>query len=551
MVIRKMNSVFARHGRILFGIITVAIIISFVGFLTPGFNGVFSHFGGSSTVGVVFGKKVSNKDVMAQARRNLIIYSLVYGAGMDNSRLMDFATQNAFPTICTIAAAQDRGITVSDMQVAQFIRKLPVFQNPETKSFDEKKFSNFVDNELQRNGLNASDLDQSVRELLMQQQLEREMLDSLVITPGEVKQFYNQFSETFFVRSARFTAKDFIGQVKYTDKEIKNFYESNKKAYTIPASYSALVVKFDYNSPEAQKAAAAKLSDKELKEFYQANKKSFMDFKPGQKPAVKPFAQVKDKVKIMMISERQKQFASDRAMEFSQEAYDKVGEAAKDDRRQAFLQLVNKNKLSPFLTGWFPQNAKSIKGLNEPELVKQIAEIYDAVPVSNAVAGQDAAYVAFLVGAKKARQAKFEEVKDQVVNDFKNKQAMKLARSACREAVAKLVKLDDKARIAAVDAMKTPAFKKVEPFKWSNPPFGSDGTLIVSLVEDVPAGGISKALNTTYGGIAVFVDKRELPNEKDFAKDKMRIEYYFKSRKYGAVKAAFTSWLESKCKKMR
>ena len=36
MVIRKINSVFARHGRVLFGVITIVIVISFMGILRPG-----------------------------------------------------------------------------------------------------------------------------------------------------------------------------------------------------------------------------------------------------------------------------------------------------------------------------------------------------------------------------------------------------------------------------------------------------------------------------------------------------------------------------------
>ncbi|MCP3968390.1 MAG: hypothetical protein GY750_07780 [Lentisphaerae bacterium] len=551
MVIRKMNSVFARHGRILFGLITVAIIFSFVGFLTPGFSGALSHFGGSRTVGVVFGDKITDRDLANQAGRNLIVYSLIYGAGMDNSRLAEVATENAFPTLCTVAAAKDRGITISDMQVAEFIRKLPAFQNPATKTFDEKRFSKFVDDDLQRSRLSAADLDQGVRELLMQQQLEREMLDSMVITPGEVKQFFNQFSEMFYVRAAKFNAKDYFSKIKYTEENLKNFFEANKKAYTMPASYSALLVKFDYSTPDAKKAAAAAVNDKALKAFYEANKKSFMSFKPGQKPSVQPFARVKSKVEKMFVNDRCKQIAGDKAMQFAQDAYDKVGEASKDEHKRAFLQTVKKYKISVVPTGWILQTAKTIRGLKEPELIKQIGETFGGVPVSNAVSGQDAAYVAFLLDAKKARQAELNEVKKLVINDYKNKEAMKLARSSCREAVAKLVKLDNKARLSAVDGMKSPAFQKVDAFRWSNPPYGKDGALIASLVEGIPTGEISQALDTTYGAIAVFVDKRELPNEKDFTKNKMRIEYYFKSRKFGAVKAAFNSWLESKCKKMR
>ena len=41
MVIGKINTVFMKHSRILFGAISVVIIVSFLGFLTPGFPSMF------------------------------------------------------------------------------------------------------------------------------------------------------------------------------------------------------------------------------------------------------------------------------------------------------------------------------------------------------------------------------------------------------------------------------------------------------------------------------------------------------------------------------
>ena len=45
MVIRKMNNVLVKHNKILFGIFSVIIIISFVWFFTPGLDGslFFGH----------------------------------------------------------------------------------------------------------------------------------------------------------------------------------------------------------------------------------------------------------------------------------------------------------------------------------------------------------------------------------------------------------------------------------------------------------------------------------------------------------------------------
>ena len=36
MIIKKLNSVFHRHSRWLFGLFTIVIIVSFIGFMVPG-----------------------------------------------------------------------------------------------------------------------------------------------------------------------------------------------------------------------------------------------------------------------------------------------------------------------------------------------------------------------------------------------------------------------------------------------------------------------------------------------------------------------------------
>ena len=76
MVIRKMNSMFSRHGRVMFAVITLAVIVSFLVFLTPGFTSLFSQGGSDMSFGSVFGRKISHDEFRNQAGRNMIILFL-------------------------------------------------------------------------------------------------------------------------------------------------------------------------------------------------------------------------------------------------------------------------------------------------------------------------------------------------------------------------------------------------------------------------------------------------------------------------------------------
>ena len=69
MVIKKLNSMFHKHSRWLFGIFAAIIIIAFMDFLTPGRGGcAFSGGPENQKVGTAFGKKVTYGDLLEDAQ---------------------------------------------------------------------------------------------------------------------------------------------------------------------------------------------------------------------------------------------------------------------------------------------------------------------------------------------------------------------------------------------------------------------------------------------------------------------------------------------------
>ena len=68
MIIKKLNAVFHRHSRWLFGAFTIIIIVSFLGFLTPGTFGLESVTG-STAVGTSYGKSVTYNDLRSTSQK--------------------------------------------------------------------------------------------------------------------------------------------------------------------------------------------------------------------------------------------------------------------------------------------------------------------------------------------------------------------------------------------------------------------------------------------------------------------------------------------------
>ena len=59
MIIKKLNTMFHKHSRWLFGAFTIVIIVSFMGFLTPGQFGLDMFSDPANTrVGTAFGEPV-------------------------------------------------------------------------------------------------------------------------------------------------------------------------------------------------------------------------------------------------------------------------------------------------------------------------------------------------------------------------------------------------------------------------------------------------------------------------------------------------------------
>ena len=79
MVIAKMNSVLLKHSRIMFGLFTAIIIISFVWFFTPGASGNIlfgtNPMSPNAVVGSVFDREITRGELMEMIKDNMLVIS--------------------------------------------------------------------------------------------------------------------------------------------------------------------------------------------------------------------------------------------------------------------------------------------------------------------------------------------------------------------------------------------------------------------------------------------------------------------------------------------
>lgn len=530
MLIRNMNSVFKRHGRWLFGLITILIIVSFLGFLSPGFTGMFSGSRDPSTgtVGEAFGQTITVEDLRTQNMRSMIIFSLIYKRPINDRMLEQAASQNAFPASIRLKAAKYRGIAISDEEVADFIASEQTFQKD--GKFDIELFHKYIEEQLKPLRLGPTDLDESVRDFLAQNALERLVVENIVTTPDEIDKFNQMFNQKIELTVANLKVEDFQKQVKVTDTELEKYFKEHEAKYRIAERFNGLLAVFDFEP--------IKTSDDELKQYYETVKSEHM--KDGKE---QPFEAVKNELATEYNQKKSKEQTLRKGQMFASLVYEKTNEQAKAEQRKIFVKLASQENLRIVETGWFYADADKIGKLQEPALINEFAECSGAV--TNAVPGKDAIYVGFLLDKEDSRQAQLDEVKGKVSEELSKSKALELTRQKARDIVKILAEAKDN---VIETAKKESLFVAVPAYTMMAPPQIPDSNYILQQAERMSPGGFSPAIDTPTGALVVVMLKRSASSDKELEEQRQIAEYIFKQNKSNAAVASFNAWLQANTK---
>ena len=226
MIIRKLNTVFHKHSRILFGAFTLIIIVSFMGFLTPGKFGC-DVTGGDQAMGEVYGKKVSGEEVVEFARKALI--------KTDSANALLFMYALNF-------RADQLGICVSDEEVGNYLAGLP--QCRKDGKYDKAMYRNFLAEQEKEYGVSEEVFLESIRLRLKREKLEAFVKSQVEVTPSEVAAVRREYKTRLY-----FTAASFDDVVIPNDKTLGKFFKDNRGAKFCCAKVAVFSV--DRKNPRA------------------------------------------------------------------------------------------------------------------------------------------------------------------------------------------------------------------------------------------------------------------------------------------------------------
>lgn len=217
MVIKKLNSVFSKHSRLLFGIFALLIIIAF----TPGLMGGCNEDPSKQQAGTAFGEKVTYRDLSKFSRKVSVAMMMLYGnraAQLDNEAL--------FQMYCMEKYAERLGLTVSNKEIADKIKTLPVAMNKDG-NFDMAQFDKFI----KETGLSDEDISNAVGLIVTMDKLSTLNQSANNVSDQEAEMFYrmnnNQYTLEFCVIDP---AKFKVDTPKPGDLE--KYYEANKARFT-------------------------------------------------------------------------------------------------------------------------------------------------------------------------------------------------------------------------------------------------------------------------------------------------------------------------------
>ena len=530
MIIKKLNAVFHRHSRWLFGAFTIIIIVSFLGFLTPGTFGLESAAGGTG-VGTSYGKTVTYNDLRNTSQKMAIFVELAYGMQMRN-----LTNAEIFNQYCLVDKAVRMGLTASSKEVADLIRKTQAFQT--NGEFDAAKRQEVL-KRLRANGITEDLINESFKDQVIISKLQRELASGITVSDNEIETLYRSLNAVNVVKSVKF--KNQIPDAKsIKETEVKNYFVSNSANYMIPGTVGALIVEFPYS--QYTKAAQAAAKDvKVLEQFFLSN---IADFSTEKNPAPK-FADVKAAVTKKFV-ENQSQFLARKAgYDFASAVYDESNGKDEQTQLSCFVKKASELKYKVISAASVKFDSETIGKIRNPELVRQLAYSAGNSLVTNAVNGEKAVYVAIAANRKAPRKAEFKEVEAQVRKDFAlaagKKNALATAQKACDE----LAKITDAAkREAALAKLGNVA---ATSYSMVNIPETADAYMIAQITSGIKVGAVAPALPMQDGAVVAMLVKRNPADMKKFAAEKDKFAALCRNRKMQLAILAVQEDLSRNC----
>lgn len=225
-----------KHSKWLWGVIVVAVILSFVIWsdATPG-RSVFSSTG--SDFGRLYGRPVT-RDQYLKALNAVEVDDRMRGnqgrTGVDRERQVQ-------EYLLLQSKIREMGIQVSDEAVGAYIRE--TFKDPSTGAFN---YDALIQNLQQRTRVpEAAFIDYVRQQVAIQHLVEVVGASSRLVTPREAQAEFSRENEQYVTSVALFSVSNILSSITAKPEELTQFYSNRIASYRIPERSVLMYVRFD------------------------------------------------------------------------------------------------------------------------------------------------------------------------------------------------------------------------------------------------------------------------------------------------------------------
>ena len=418
-------------------------------------------------LGQIYGRQLSQLEIDANARLGGLAQALGMSDFWETLSLRQPGNGGygtfAVDLIVLRHEAERLGLRPSGAEIADVVRKLPVFQGE--SGFDITKFSDFVRNGLGPMGLGEEHIEQLARDEICLNEIKELLGAGVTISKDELDENFRRGYDKFFVSVIRFRSTDLENGITVKDEDVQKYYDAHKSELKTdekrkvefvhlglteePAEYS------DLPGPLSQPAYSSTFTNQFIQSLIAATPFSFGSDMTAQRRGEQKTLTGPERIEAL-------QKLADRATDFTQALLEKDA---------GFRQAAEKFQLSVHETGEFTAAAPDPKLKADPQLSAAAFKLSVQEPNSDPVQVADGYYILHLVGVTETRPLTMEEAKPKIVDAIKKSRTRELMSSKgpelanqLREAAKSSAGSDLQAAIqkAGVKAEKLPPFSLFE-----------------------------------------------------------------------------------------
>ena len=416
-----MFGTFRKHQTWLWGIIITVIIFSFVIYFSP-YSKLNSSARGPANLGSINGERISEQDFVNAEHEIFLRTFFMTGQWPDQEAQKEGGQveRETYQWLLLIQKQNQLGIHISTDVVAEAARAM-------MSHFERSGISSpemFIRQVLQPRGFQLDDLERFVRHYMgVQELIDIEGLSGKLVTPQDARDLYTREHQELATEAVFFSASNYLAAVVVPPDALSQFYSNRLAVYRIPNRVQVSYVQFNFTNfaTEAKKELALMTNlDLQIEEAYQRGGSNFLHDVKAQS-----LADAKVKLRESELKRIEAQGARKQAVDFATPLFDM------DPMRAENLAKMAKEKgLTVKVTAPFDRdNGPSDLDVGPDFAQRAFARTPDD-PFAGPILGQTAVYVIALHSKLPSRIPTLDEIRGQVVADFKHNQAVALARQA-------------------------------------------------------------------------------------------------------------------------